>query len=338
MELLKEEVTACPVCLCDDSELYHEGIQDTVFSCPGTWNLRKCSGCGSLFLSPRVALAHIGRIYEGYPEHQREKQAGFINAPRGMYKNLRRSMKDGVLAHVLGYDRSCGRLFSYLGKVWKSLSPFGLDRVLASVLFLPAKYGGRVLDVGCGGGGLLFELQRYGWIAQGVDMDAATVAICREAGLAVSCGTLYDQGYPDDHFDAITLRHVLEHDLEPHKLFAECRRVLKPGGFLSVITPNADSLGHRTFGRDWRGLEPPRHIQIFSRESLRLLALRAGLEVDTLRASTRTARFMWKASMAIKGTSPRLMPVFLAERLFGLREALAGPSAGEELILVVRKR
>lgn len=338
MKLHEEENTTCPVCLCNNSNLCHEGITDTVFSSSGRWNLRKCYVCKTMFLSPRIAASDIDKIYEGYSEHQRKKQAGFIDTPQGIYKNLRRSTKNGILAHILGYNQSSNKLFSFFGWVWKNISPFGLDNVLASVMFLPEKYGGRVLDIGCGGGSLLLELQRYGWNAEGCDIDEATVSICKEAGLAVSCGTLHDRKYPNDYFDAVTLRHVLEHDLEPHKLFAECHRVLKQGGFISVITPNAESLCHRVFGRDWRGLEPPRHIQIFSKDSLRLLAQHAGFEIIILRASTRTARFMWKASMSIKGASPKFLPWFIAERLFALRENLAGPNAGEELILVAKKR
>jgi hypothetical protein len=45
-----------------------------------------------------------------------------------------------------------------------------------------------------------------------------------------------------------------------------------------VATPNLEGVGHRVFGRDWVGLDPPRHLVLFTRRAL-VEALRgAGFE------------------------------------------------------------
>jgi 2-polyprenyl-3-methyl-5-hydroxy-6-metoxy-1,4-benzoquinol methylase len=71
---------------------------------------------------------------------------------------------------------------------------------------------------------------------------------------------------------------VIEHVPDPASLLKECRRVLRPGGKLVVATPNCKSLGHSLFKENWRGLEPPRHLQILSPLALRRFLSEAGFK------------------------------------------------------------
>lgn len=54
--------------------------------------------------------------------------------------------------------------------------------------------------------------------------------------------------FPPGSVDLITCFHSLEHwHHSPRRLFAEIRRILKPGGFLILATPNAANLRKRLF-------------------------------------------------------------------------------------------
>jgi len=113
-----------------------------------------------------------------------------------------------------------------------------------------------------------------GWTATGIDADAEAVAAARSTGLDARAGALKSQGFPDAYFDVVLMSHVIEHLPDPIDELKECRRILKPSGSIVIATPNSLALGHRVFGRHWLGLDPPRHLQIFTPKALtRVLAM-----------------------------------------------------------------
>jgi SAM-dependent methyltransferase len=120
-------------------------------------------------------------------------------------------------------------------------------------------------------------MANLGWQAHGIDFDEAAVrAAGRFPGLDVRLGDLSSHNFPADHFDAITLSDVIEHLPNPEQVIRECLRILRPGGRIVISTPNIDSFGHRVFGRHWRGLEPPRHLFLYSASALGKIARRSG--------------------------------------------------------------
>jgi SAM-dependent methyltransferase len=184
-------------------------------------------------------------------------------------------------------------------------------------------------------------MRDLGWACEGVEPDGNSVRVAREAGLEVREGQLADQAYPDARFDAVTLKHVIEHVYDARAVIRECARILKPGGRLVLFTPNPASLGHRRFGKDWRGLEPPRHLLLVTPPVLAGMAREAGLSVLVARTSARTAELMWRESVRIaRGRPPSPGRAKLLGKLFALEESLrlrVDPLAGEETILVAAK-
>lgn len=136
---------------------------------------------------------------------------------------------------------------------------------------------GRVLDIGCGDGAFLEWARAAGWEGIGVDPDPGAVASARSRGLDVRLGDARVLVDERASFDAVTLSHVLEHVHDPEALLKQIRELLKPGGLLWLDTPNVASTGHRLFGRSWRGLEPPRHLVLFTPSSLRQILAAARL-------------------------------------------------------------
>jgi 2-polyprenyl-3-methyl-5-hydroxy-6-metoxy-1,4-benzoquinol methylase len=129
---------------------------------------------------------------------------------------------------------------------------------------------GRVLDVGCGRGLLLKAFRQRGWDIQGTELTDQAARYARQvAGVPVKIGTLEEMGFPDSHFDAVTMWHVLEHVHDPTMALVEVSRILKPGGVALVGVPNFSGLEARLFKDKWFHLDVPRHVTHLTKETLK---------------------------------------------------------------------
>lgn len=148
---------------------------------------------------------------------------------------------------------------------------------------------GRLLDVGCATGVLLELARLRGWEVQGVDLSEYATKIAREYyNLEVHTGELSDAGYPADRFDVLVMDDVIEHVTSPTALVKECHRVLKPGGLLTLNTPNRGGLWHLLMGRRWFHYKKVEHTYFFSPPVMTQLLARHGFAVLSTRASSKT--------------------------------------------------
>jgi SAM-dependent methyltransferase len=255
---------------------------------------------------------------------------------------LRRGVWNGHLNGRFGYDFAPA--FRLAGSLlW--LFPKRRWGAEMTVRHLPRKRKGlapRLLDVGFGRGEFLRSMREHGWQVKGLEPDHGAVEAARAEGLDVEQGLIDDAPYPSESFDAITLSHVIEHLHDPVASLTACNRLLKAGGVLWIATPNIASRAQRRFGRDWFGLDPPRHLVIFTRKSLERALRRTGFEEVSFRRTYR-GQMMVAASEAIAGEGDALSalrPVSRSSRLFGRAldfGAALRPEWGEELIAVARK-
>ena len=100
----------------------------------------------------------------------------------------------------------------------------------------PSAQGRRVLDVGSGAGNMAHHLAHYG-AYMGVDVNPKPLRVARARGLPVSLGSAERLPYADASFDVVALLDTVEHIPDDLAVFAECHRVLKPGGKLLVTVP-----------------------------------------------------------------------------------------------------
>jgi 2-polyprenyl-3-methyl-5-hydroxy-6-metoxy-1,4-benzoquinol methylase len=136
----------------------------------------------------------------------------------------------------------------------------------------------------------------------GIDFDAVAVEVARKDGLEVHQGGLDTlRSLASRRFDHVTCSHVLEHVHEPVDWLREVWRVLKPDGTLWIQTPNACSLGHELYGVSWRGLEPPRHLTIWTESNLvKRLASSGFRQIKVLPTSIVTAMDLYASCEALR--------------------------------------
>ena len=153
----------------------------------------------------------------------------------------------------------------------------------------------RVLDLGCGSGALLGFLARRvrpaaRWV--GVDLSVGFLGFSTRSRLpvAIAGASAFDLPFPDRTFDALISSHVLHHlpAEELGALFAEARRVLRPGGrslwwaFVGMPKAEGEQRIRRRLGRARPPEEIAANLFFHTREEVAYHLLRADLEPQPL--------------------------------------------------------
>jgi 2-polyprenyl-3-methyl-5-hydroxy-6-metoxy-1,4-benzoquinol methylase len=331
----------CPLCGKLGKVLYAKQ-HDRLFDAPGEWDVMECHDCQLLWLRTVPIDADMAKVY---PPSQSHSSITHAIAEAG----LKTVIRSCILHAVFGYrNLSIPLGGTLLGWLAGRLPPLR-QKAAFHVNFLNGLKGGKLLDVGCGSGAFLARMSRLGWVGHGVEPDSNSADLAeRLPGVTVHRCTLENAGFPDDHFDAITLNHVIEHLESPEKTLREISRVLKPGGVVVITTPNITGLCHRKFRNNWYHLDLPRHLVMFSPQSLKSLTKACGLTVQDLFTIGRQVQQTYLASSLIarnghiqgffrnsKGTSIKDRLVAFWFTLISLR-AIADRQ-GEEIAIVLSK-
>lgn len=196
-----------------------------------------CEGCGLVFTNPRPTPEAVKAYYKD--AYRVDYKASLQPSPRHVYRA-------GQVA--LGRMR-------YLKPL---LSP-----------------GCRVLDLGAGGGELLYLLRSLGYEASGIEPNEGYGEFARTVlGLSVQLGGYQEAKVEPGSMDVVTAFHVVEHLEHPVEAMRVMKSWLRPGGQLLVEVPNVASTCQ------WPGSRFHfAHLYNFSPKTLPMAGRMAGLEV-----------------------------------------------------------
>jgi SAM-dependent methyltransferase len=104
---------------------------------------------------------------------------------------------------------------------------------------------GRLLDLGCGGGGQIAFLRQLGWTVTGVDLSADQLRVAEaRTDVELLQADAADLPFADASFDAVAAL-VIHTDLDDYPAaVAEIARVLRPGGVLVHVGLHPCFFGH----------------------------------------------------------------------------------------------
>lgn len=263
-----------------------------------------CSACQSL--SIENIPSNLGELYAKYPglKHPKRKKSGLRNC-------IRRYM----ILHSNWFAR----------KLSSSLASFD-DLRIKALYECQISLGSAILDVGCGSGWFIYELQELGF-KNGIGIDEAL-----NEDLFPSNGTLVTKKgifEVTGKFDLITFHHSFEHLENPEKVLQKTASLLSDNGICLIRIPNIESWGFRFFKEHWSGIHPPYHLFLPSKRGMEILCERAGLKIVDVR---------WEQLMESFLRSTCYTLDFASHDKFGTRTMLKDRPLGNRTIPIFTKQ
>jgi SAM-dependent methyltransferase len=136
-----------------------------------------------------------------------------------------------------------------------------------------------VLDIGCATGALLAFLRDRGWRTAGVEISPSAEYARNGRGLDVRGMSLEECRFPPESFDLVLASHLIEHLNAPSAFIAEAWRILRPGAWLIITTPNIAGFQARLLGSRWRSAIFD-HLYLFSARTIKAMLSSRGFAVE----------------------------------------------------------
>lgn len=219
--MIQKEIVNCLYCQSPDKNevirWYDEEIADTI-------RYVKCANCNLIFMDPRPTKEEMHKYYlkSYYSYHKLEVISKRHKA------TFRESVKIYLLTKViaLSFKRA-----TYSENILYSLLLLFFNTMAGGTGLPWNKRSGKLLDVGCGDGFFLYIIQQMSdFEIYGVEPGMEGVKEARKFGLKLKQGDIHSVSVPDNYFDVIMMKGVLEHTPHPLKDLEKAYRILVPGG------------------------------------------------------------------------------------------------------------
>lgn len=198
-----------------------------------------------------------------------------------------------------------------------------------------ARKSGKLLEEGCGLGHLVGQLEKD-FSTFGMDINHWALKQAAEAAAQTNlvCSSAGELPYPNQSFNAIISKHVVEHLPDPKKAVSEIGRILQPGGTLILATPNLSSMLKPLKGERWIGYQDPTHISLHTPEEWKEMIGLAGMKIIKVFADG-----FWDVPY-LRGIPAGIQKLFFGS--LGGFQAITGwvflpPRWGESIIFICRK-
>ena len=247
---MSEPTRSCPSCGRDNT-----GEPQSRLSLD-KWQLKTCARCDLLYLENAVPYEDLEEKYAWSKTVVRE--AAQRSARRRWSGWLRRQLKQ-ARCRWLPHPKGRNLLRRFVGE-------------------------GKVLDVGCGSGAWLRQLDAR-FIPYGIEIDkeAAEVADAyarRRGGQVFQMDALTGlESLEGNQFDGVLMHSYLEHETKPLEVLGAASRVLGPKAVVIIKVPNFGCWNRHLQGAGWPGFRFPDHVNYFTAATIRQLVSQADLSV-----------------------------------------------------------
>jgi len=232
----------CPICDGADFRPHLICIDHTVSH--ENFTLKTCSQCQFVFTDPRPENTALSNYY----------------------------LSDNYISHTGGKNTFIDKLYLMARKMtlrWKRK------------LIESNSDGDNILDIGCGTGEFLKEMQTREWKISGVE-PSSTARASAEKRTGTEIHQLLSDLPAAKTFSAITLWHVLEHLPDLNQSLQTLQYLLKESGTIFIAVPNLRSYDAQYYKSLWAGYDVPRHLWHFNKENMKALLEKNGFRLTNI--------------------------------------------------------
>lgn len=209
----------------------------------------KCSACGCL---------QIAEVPKNLSKYYPENYYSYSIPSQNLFEKLKFAIvKKNLLKYRLYRWSLSGYLFSkrYNYYAW--------------MLRGMCNYNSKILDIGCGCGNLLLEMNKLGFKnLKGIDPYIQKDIIYTN-GVTVLKKSVEDI---DDKYDLIMLHHSFEHMQNSKEVLQKIHGCLNQNCFVLINIPVVSSYAFRKYEVNWAQLDAPRHLFLHTPASICQLA------------------------------------------------------------------
>jgi 2-polyprenyl-3-methyl-5-hydroxy-6-metoxy-1,4-benzoquinol methylase len=157
---------------------------------------------------------------------------------------------------------------------------FGIPPIAEWIKVAGVNIHQRILDVGCGDGHIIRDIYNAGFKnVKGIDAFIEKDFLL-DGVIKIEKRTIAGL---KEKYDLIMFNHSFEHVLDPISAFSEAAKALNKKGVILIRIPVFGKYAWRKFGKNWVGLDAPRHLFLHSEKSIKLVGRSSGFElVDTV--------------------------------------------------------
>jgi 2-polyprenyl-3-methyl-5-hydroxy-6-metoxy-1,4-benzoquinol methylase len=263
------------------------------------YRLKRCEGCGLQALDPQPDEGTLAQIYR-----REYYDAWGIQHDEATTRHLKRTT----------FERLIGPLRQELGE------------------------RARLLDCGAATGYLMEVAAEAGMEPYGVELSEFGAACIAEkfGPERVFCGPFEQASFERterDFFDVITMIDFIEHVRDPAATLGKAYRLLRPGGRILMLTPNAASLSRKMLGPRWLHYKVE-HLFYFTPAGLSRCLERSGFTRARVGPAWKTVNIHYVAHQLERYPHPVLTPIVAGLHRIGtakMRKALFKITFGEML-------
>jgi SAM-dependent methyltransferase len=242
-----ETVSKCLNCNSTNIKFYVK-VPDRHYGIPGVFNIDTCKDCRLVFLNPLFNDDEAKKFYSEDDYYAYHEPFALPTTKNSLFQRIKNFLP-----------------FKF------STSEIEFNKV------------GRMLDIGCGNGWVLYQYKAKGWAVSGVEPSKAAADIGNKEDLGIKNSTLLRANFSKEEFDFIRSNHSFEHIYNPNEVLEEIHRILKPDGKLLIGIPNFAGINSKIAKKYWYYLGAPVHPFNYSTSNIKQLLTKHGFKVTRVK-------------------------------------------------------